>query len=117
MIEINDYTSDIEWAQFLYNKEDIISLGIEEGTLNSLTQVTIDEAYQDSILVSPINGLFINKEVFKNTTILSNVQKGTEDFSPNVMVYHFDGNVQYLLYKISDDIFLILRYTPNIDPI
>ena len=116
MIEIKNYTSDMEHAFFLYNKEDIISLGIEETSLNSLAQVTIVEAFGDSQLESPTKGLSINKEVFNNTLILMDISQGDEFASGNVNIYSSDTNNDYFVYKLSDDIFLILENRPSIDP-
>lgn len=101
-IEINNYTSDISYVVFLYNKEDIISLGIQETSLNSLSQVTVDEAFEDSNLRSPTKGLYINNEVFNDTIILKEISKNYNDVST------YNADDRYFLYKISDDIFLIL---------
>ena len=102
-----DYTQFL--YSFLYNKEDIISLGVQEEALNSLTQVTINEAIDDSgSEESPTKGLPINKEIFKNTIILSYIEKD-EDYSI-INTYRADSEDEYIVYKISDDIFFILSY-------
>lgn len=113
--EIKDYTSDIEYAMFLYNKEDMISLGIDETGLNSLTQVTPEEAFMDTESRHPTKGLNIDKEVFKNTIILSEVRQGNEFDSGTVKIYNVNTDKNYILYKISDDIFLILEYQLGVD--
>ena len=107
LIEIKNYTP-ANYTIFFYNKEDIISLGAPEEVLNSLTQVTIDEAFDDSRSNSPTKGLLINKETFKNTIILSNIEK-TANYS-YISTYVFDTDMQYFLYKVSDDIFFILSH-------
>lgn len=114
IIEIKDYTSDIEYARFLYNKEDIISLGIEETSLNSLTQVTLEEALNDAQSNPPTKGLPINKEIFNNTLILNRVQKGED---ANVFIYStsISPSLRYIVYKISDDIFSIQLIATNLE--
>lgn len=110
VIEIKDFPSDITFAQFLYNKEDIISLGVEEGVLNSLPQVTIDEAYDDIDLQSLTKRALINKEVFRNVTVLQSMVKegGPLNTQSNISIYSSNVNGQCYVYKISDDIFMIL---------
>ena len=111
VMEIKDYTPDIGYATFLYNKEDIISLGVNEEALNSLAQVTVDEAYDDIYSQPPTKGLNINKDVFKNTIILIGINKGNDIFLPSsVNTYSFNIDGGYYVYKISNDIFLILEH-------
>lgn len=110
-IEIKDFPSDIMDTQFLYNKEDIISLGIKESVLNLLPQVTIDEAYGDTEVESSTNRAPVNKAVFENITVLRCMVKENGPMQSNVMIYSSNINGQYVVYKISDDIFLILEST------
>ena len=99
------------YAQFLYNKEDIISLGAEEGALNSLPQVTVAEAYDDVTLQSSAKRLSINKEIFKNITVLNTMEKEDEVIQSSVQIYSSNVFGEYVVYKISDDIFFILENT------
>lgn len=116
VIEIKNYTSDVEYATFLYNKEDIISLGVNEEALNSLAQVTIEEAFDDINSQHPTKGLNIDKNVFKNTIILEYISKGNGITEPSqVDTYSFKINEMYNIYKISNNIFLILNYIPSIN--
>lgn len=114
--ETKNYTSDITWAFFLYNKEDIISLGIEETELNSLTQVTIQEAFNDANSNSPIKGLSIDKEVFINTIILNTLSKEGPGGS-SILIYSTEALGTYYVYKISDDAFFIKEHLQSTDPI
>lgn len=92
-------------------------MGIEEGTLNSLPQVTIDEAYDDTELQSPTKSGPINKAVFENITVLRYMEKENGPVQSNVAIYSSNAEGQYVVYKISDDIFLILEYFgSNIHP-
>lgn len=114
-VEIKNYTPNI-FTQFLYNKEDIISLGVKEGALNSLPQVTIAEAYDDNNLQSPTKSAPINEAVFRNITVLQYMQKegGPANVQSNVNIYSSNVNGRYVVYKISDDIFLILEHSEKL---
>lgn len=99
-IEIKNYTpSDL--TVFLYNKEDIISLGIDEELLNNLDYIGIDEAFNDFYDNSGGNGGLILKSNFHGKTILYEISNP----SRAILMY---GKYDAYVYKISDDVFLII---------
>lgn len=105
-IEIKNYTSN-NYTVFLYNKEDIISLGVNEEDLNNLDSVELNEAFDDFYTNNGDNGYLIQGIAFKQKIILKEINTN----SPTIPIYSELTNA--CLYKISDDVFLILQITPN----
>ncbi len=98
-IEIKDYTPDI-FISFLYNKEDIISLGVSEEALDNLDYIGIPGAYDDVDDNNGANGYPIERSAFNGKIILSVL------LSRNVRTY---GEKNCYVYKIADDVFIILE--------
>lgn len=85
---------------FLYNKEDIIGLGVNEEDLNNLSYIGIPNALNDADSNNGNNGYPIQKSAFDNKIILLNIL-GKD-------VHTYDKNDCYV-YKIADDVFAIIE--------
>lgn len=107
-IDIKNYTPDNS-AYFLYNKEDIIHLGVNEEDLNNLDIITPSNAFNDVVLNNGANGYQISSDAFIRKIIL---------FCVNIegSIVKTYNNTSYI-YKISDDIFLIMEKVNGHDPI
>lgn len=101
IIEIKDYTP-ANSTLFLYNKEDIISLGVNEEDLNNLNYVELSDAYDDVDNNNGVNGYSIPIAAFNGKIILNGIETG-----PHVITI-FGGKSCYI-YKIADDIFAIIE--------
>lgn len=99
-IDIKNYTPAKDTI-FLYNKEDIISLGVNEEDLNSLNIFGIDNAFIDADNNNHANGYTIQESVFDGKIILFAI-RNDKSFSVNIC------NTESYVYKISDDVFLII---------
>lgn len=106
-IEIKNYT--LGYSLFLYNKEDIISLGVNKEDLNNLNILGIEDIFDDADNNSYINGLLIPKENFDNKVILWGINPGEK-----ASLY---GMSDCYVYKISDNIFIILEGPKEITPV
>lgn len=98
-IDIKNYRDDNRSNLFLYNKEDIISLGINEEDLNNLNIVGINDAYNDVYEEHP-TGLLIPKNSFDNKIVFIDMDRN------HIGLY---GSFESYVYKISDNIFIILE--------
>lgn len=96
-IEIKNYTPT-SLTFFLYNKEDIISLGVNEEALDSLDYIGILNAFVDAA-DNGANGYQIEDSAFDGKIILSAIAQ------QEVRTYSTFGNY---VYKIADDVFLIV---------
>lgn len=106
-IDIKNYISPESSSIFLYNKEDIISLGVNEEDLNNLNIITPSNAYNDAVSNNGANGYQIPSIAFMRKIILDSV---------NIVdsVINIYSKTSYI-YKISDDIFLIVETVNNTD--
>ena len=100
-IDIKNYTTTNKSAFFLYNKEDIISLGVSEEDLNNLNITGIDDAYNDIHEEQP-TGLLMPENSFDNKIVLIDMN------NRQINLYSF---IESYVYKISDDIFIIIEKT------
>ena len=103
-IEIKNYTP-ADSTLFLYNKEDIISLGVNEEDLNNLNIFGLEDAYNDVDNNSHSNGLLISGNNFDNKTILASIITTVNGNKiPNIY-----GIRECYIYKISDNIFVMIE--------
>ena len=109
-IEIENYTSATMGTTLFYNKEDIINLGVNEEDLNNLNIIGIDDAFND-FYGNRDNAYIIQSSAFNGKTILSDISM----IESTVKIYNSLNNGY--LYKISNDLFLILQKSANIEPI
>jgi len=106
-IEIKNYPHNTGNALFFYNKEDIISLGVNEENLNNLDYIGVLDALYD-VAREHHNGYQIATNAFNEKIILCELDTTRKTIS----IY---GGFRSYVYKISDDIFLIAEYKSQID--
>lgn len=100
-VEIENYTPPTYGSTFLYNKEDIISLGVNEEDLNNLNIIGINDAFND-FNNDIVNGYMM--ETFANEKII------LFDLDMGNSCIHIYNNIDNpYLYKLSNDVFLILQ--------
>lgn len=100
LIDIKNYTTTNKIAFFLYNKEDIISLGVNEEDLNNLNIVGINDAFNDVYREQQPTGLLMPENSFDNKIVLMSMN------NQNIILY---SNIESYVYKISDNIFIIIE--------
>lgn len=110
-IEIENYTPANRGTAFFYNKEDIIHLGVNEEDLNNLNIIGINDAVNDFYDSDKANAYIIQSSVFSRKIILSDISM----IDSTIKIYNSLNNGY--LYKISNDLFLILQNRGNIGPI
>lgn len=110
-IDIKNYISPESGSTFLYNKEDIIHLGVNEEDLNNLNIIGINDAFNDFHDNDKANAYIIPSSVFSRKIILSDISM----IESTVKIYNSFNNGY--LYKISNDLFLILQNSGIIGPI
>lgn len=110
LIDIENYTPANMGTTFFYNKEDIISLGVNEEDLNNLNIIGINDAYDD-FYGNRDNAYIIQPSAFNGKIILSDIN----NINSTIKIYNSLNNGY--LYKISNDVFLILQDIDNNQPI
>lgn len=109
IIDIKDVTVDtLDAGDFLYSKESLVSIGVDEQALNNLEQISYLDTFLEENEYKGLHQIGLKNIIEENHLIDSIESEGNGYY---ISKYHFANNAYPVIFKVGDNIYRIGKIT------